>query len=103
MVDHQRSILDWVVTILGVILIAIAILVLGADAQLSFEASEPRYKPLGEYWYELHRGSYNGIQVLLERYLWPPLWDPLLLGIIQWPVWALTGPIGILMFAYGRR
>jgi hypothetical protein len=103
MADRQRTTFDWVLTILGLAFIAVSILALGWDAQLSFAEAEPTFKPIGLYWYELHVGSYNGIQVLLERYIWPPLWDPVLLSIIQWPVWVLFLPIGILLFIFGRR
>ena len=74
---------------------------LGADAQTSFEHAEPRFIPIGEYWYNWARGSYNGIQVFLERYVWPPLWDPGLLTVVQWPVWVVSGPLGIILFVLG--
>lgn len=101
--DGQRTIFDWVKIGIAAFFIVIAILALGHDAQLTFAAAEPDYKPIGAYWYELHRGSYNGLQVLLERYVWPPLWDPVMLTIIQWPVWVVAGPIGILLFIFGRK
>jgi len=103
MSERKTTTFDWIVIGLGLAFIAIAILTLGHDAQLTFAAAEPDYRPIGLYWYELHRGSYNGFQVLLERYIWPPLWDPVVLSVIQWPVWALSGPIGILLFVFGRR
>lgn len=100
---RERTIYDWVLTVLGILLIAIAILALGFDAQLSAEDAEPQFKALGQWWYELDRGSYNGIQVLLERHIWPPLWDPVLLTAVQWPVWVVVAPVGILLFIFGRR
>jgi len=103
MADRQRTTFDWIVTGLGIFFIGLSILLLGHDAQLTFEAAKPDYKPLGLYWYELHRGSYNGFQVLLERYIWPPLWDPVVLNIIQWPAWVLSGPVGIALLLWGRR
>jgi hypothetical protein len=103
MADRQRTIFDWVVTGLGIAFIALSILALGHDAQLTFKAAAPDFKPIGLYWYEISRGTYNGIQVLFERYLWPPLWNPVLLTIIQWPVWVITAPIGIGLLIWGRR
>jgi hypothetical protein len=103
MAQRKRTFFDWFLIGLAALFVGIAILTLAADANATFAAAEPRAKPLGLYWYELHRGSYNGLQVLLERYIWPPLWDPAMLSVIQLPVWVLTGPIGILLFVFGRR
>ncbi|MBN4046491.1 hypothetical protein JYU02_00665 [bacterium AH-315-P15] len=100
---RERTIFDWVLTILGLALIALAILALGFDAQLSAKESEPLFKALGQWWYELDRGSYNGIQVLFERHIWAPLWDPVLLTIVQMPVWVVAAPMGIILFVFGRR
>lgn len=101
--ERKRTLFDWFVLGIGVAFFAISILTLGNDAHMTFEAAQIDYKPIGQYWYELSIGTYNGIQVLLERYVWPPLWDPVLLSIIQWPVWVLTLPIGIILFVWGRR
>lgn len=103
----QRSAFQWIITILGATFIVIAILALGFDAQLSSAAMELDSKPIGEWWYELHRGSYGGVQVFLERYVWPAsvgiwLWETVVLNVIQWPVWVLFAPLGILLFVFGR-
>ncbi len=98
----QRTTFQWIQTVFGLALIAIAILALGYDAQLSSAEMEPQFKPIGQWWFELHRGSYGGVQVFLERYLWPPLWSHGLLPVIQWPVWVVAGPVGIIAFVFGR-
>ncbi len=100
---EERTTFRWVITILGVLLIAVAILALGADAKLSFAEMEPRFTQIGEYWYQFHRDSYGGIQVFIERKLnFPFLWDPILLTMVQWPAWVLAAPLGIIMFVWGR-
>lgn len=103
---RERTIFEWIIIGLGVFLIAVAILALGADAQASFEHAEPRFIPIGEYWYNWARGSYNGIQVFLERYVWPDwlgvwIWQNVMLNLIQWPVWVVSGPLGVLIFIFG--
>ena len=108
MTPRSRTTFDWVITIIGVAFIAIAILSLGYDAQLSAAEMEPQFKSIGLWWYELHRGTYNGFQVLLERYVWPAwlgiwVWENVVLNVVQWPVWVLAAPIGILLFVFGRR
>jgi len=100
---EERTPFRWVITIFGILLVAAAILALGADAKLTFAEAEPTFKPLGQYWYDFHRGSYGGIQVFLERKLHAPfLWDPILLTIVQWPSWFVSMPLGIVLFVWGR-
>ena len=100
---EERTPFRWAITIFGVFLIAVSILALGADAKLSFAEAEPSFKQIGEFWYHYHRDSYGGIQVFLERKLHAPfLWDPVLLTVVQWPIWFVTAPLGIIMFIWGR-
>ncbi len=41
--------------------------------------------PLGELWFRLNPGSLNLIQAVVERYIWPPLWDPAIASVLQLP------------------
>ncbi len=100
---ETRTPFRWFITIFGILLIAVAILALGADAKLSFAEMEPTYTQIGEYWYQFHRASYGGIQVFVERKLHAPfLWDPILLTFVQWPAWVAAAPMGIVLFIWGR-
>ena len=100
---EERTPFRWVITITGILLIAVAILALASDAKLSFEEMEPRFTAIGQYWYTYSRGSYGGIQVFVERKLHAPfLWDPVLLTFVQWPAWVAAAPLGIVMFIWGR-
>lgn len=57
-----------------------------------FEAVE--MSAAGELWYRLHPGSLELSQAVIERYLWPPLWNPGIVTILLWPaplVFAIPG------------
>lgn len=45
-----------------------------------------QFRRAGEIWYQLHRGSLNLLQAVIERYVWPTLWDPVLTSLLQLPV-----------------
>jgi hypothetical protein len=42
-------------------------------------------RPLGELWFKLDVGSLNLVQAVVERYIWPPLWDPVIASVLQIP------------------
>ncbi len=42
-------------------------------------------RPLGELWFKLDVGSLNLVQAVVERYIWPPLWDPAIASVLQIP------------------
>ena len=46
---------------------------------------------LGQVWYNLDPSSLNLVQAVIERYIWPPLWDPVILTMLRWPAWAVLG------------
>jgi hypothetical protein len=58
--------------------------------------------PLGQTWYSLHVESLNLAQVLLERYLWPPLWNPGVVTLLQWPTWVVFAGIAIVLGLVAR-
>ncbi len=62
-------------------------------------------QPLGAFWYGLSPASLNLLQAVIERYVWEALWDPLLIGLLQWPaalVFGLSGAV-VLAASFLRR
>ncbi len=39
----------------------------------------------------------------IERYVYPFLWDPLILSLLQLPTWIVFGVLGLLLYRIGRR
>ncbi|MGF1609938.1 MAG: hypothetical protein ACFCUQ_11120 [Kiloniellales bacterium] len=65
-----------------------------------------RLSPLGQIWFALDPGSLNLVQAVIERYVWPPLWDPAILWVLQQPaalVLLLPGVLLLLLIGRGRR
>ncbi len=63
-------------------------------------------RPLGELWFKLHVGSLNLVQAVVERYIWPPLWDPGISSLLQLPaalVFAVPAAVLVAFCHFQRR
>ena len=68
----------WLLTVL-------ALFLAGRDVVLWIDTGVLRPTPLGQVWYAIHPGSLNLVQAVIERYVHPFLWDPIIFGVLQWP------------------
>ena len=89
--------------VVGWLLLAAALALLGVEAIESLEAGAYQGLALGEVWYRLDAGSLNITQAVIQRYLHPALWDPVLITILQWPGWITAGAPGGALVALCRR
>ncbi len=63
-------------------------------------------RPLGELWFKLDVASLNLVQAVVERYIWPPLWDPAIASVLQIPAalfFALPAAILVALCHLRRR
>ena len=73
--------------------------VLGAAAVVAFandlisfaQTGTYRVIPAGQVWFDIHVASLNLTQAVVQRFLHPLLWDPVIATILQWPAWSLLG------------
>jgi hypothetical protein len=57
---------------------------------------------VGELWFDLHVGSLNLAQAVVQRYLHPALWDTVVLWLLQLPVWLVFALPGLLLTIFCR-
>lgn len=93
---------------LGFLLVAAGAGALIMDIMLRAPGAPFRLRPLGEAWYRLDAPSLNLVQAVVERYIWPPLWDPVALSVLEQPavlVFAVPGAILLLLafLPFGRK
>ena len=63
-----------------------------------------RISPAGQIWFDLDSDSLNLAQVVIERYVWAPLWHPVIATVLGWPaVFVLPVPGAVLLLACRRR
>ena len=58
---------------------------------------------LGQLVFELHSESLNLIQAVVERYLWPPLWDNVIFPILEVPAVLVFLAIALILLILCRR
>ncbi len=83
-------------------LAAAAVLISDLGALLS----SGRYAPLvlGELWAMIDRASLNLVQAVIQRYVWPWLWDPAIVAVLLLPVWVVLAlPGAALAWRFRRR
>ena len=59
---------------------------------------------LGQLWYQLNRSSLNLVQAVIQRYIHPFLWDPIIVTVLLWWAFAVLMVLGLLILALsGKR
>lgn len=87
---------------LGLVLLAAAILAFDLVSGLS-GAGLLGFVSLGDLWGRLSAGSLNLVQAIVQRYLFPALWDPVLVTFLLLPAWLVFGALGLLLTLSGGK
>ena len=82
---------------LGWILIIAAFYALWLELATYLDTGVYELGLLWAYWYVLSPGSLNFIQDIIQRYLFPELWDPIIVTILLCPAWVVLGVPGLLV------
>ena len=87
--------------LLGLILIAGALMVFGADALRSLESGEVGINSFAQVWAlldeRLGAASLDGFKAWAEAALPPAAWDPGVVSVLSYPAWAVLGVLGIII------
>lgn len=64
-----------------------------------------RWAPIavGQLWYDLNRSSLNLVQAVVQRYIHPFLWDPIIVTILLCWAFAVLMVLGVLILALSSR
>lgn len=87
-----------VLSTIGLLLALLGLGVLAYDVGQYAEYGGFQMTAVGDLWFSVHAASLNLVQAVIERYLWPPLWDPLITTILLWPAGIFYVVIGLLAF-----
>ena len=85
------------------LLLALALMAVGAEAVASLRAGAWQPMSLGQFWSDLDRGSLNMMQALVQRYLAPAIWDPGVIAVLQWPTWLIILIPAAIFLLLGHR
>lgn len=87
--------------VIGFGLIALGVLMLGYDLVTGLSgAGTLGFASLGELWGRVSSASLNLVQAIVQRYLFPALWDPVLVMLLLLPAWIVVGVPGLLLYLY---
>ncbi len=75
---------------IGVALLSAVVLVFDVANGLS-GAGLFGFVSLGDLWARMNGASLNLVQAIVQRYLLPALWDPMLVTVLLLPAWPLLG------------
>ena len=67
---------------LAVTSLAVAVILAVVDATRSIAASDLVLTPLGTSWFAVSPGTLNLAQAMVQRYVFPALWDPVIVTIL---------------------
>jgi hypothetical protein len=87
---------------IGWLCVALAIVAIGADGVNSLSIGYPRFTPLGAVWYRVSPATLGLAQAAIQRHIWPPLWDPVIVAILRLPVFLVAAAVGIVLLALCR-
>ncbi|MFQ5954545.1 MAG: hypothetical protein ACE5JZ_05735 [Kiloniellales bacterium] len=58
---------------------------------------------VGKLWHDLHVDSLNLAQAVIQRYLHPALWDPVIVWVLLLPAWLVFAVPGLGLSILCRR
>ena len=91
-------------SVTGLGFIALGALVLGHDLFTGLSGGGTLgFASLGDLWGRLSAPSLNLVQAIVQRYLLPALWDPVLVTFLLLPAWLVFGVPGLLLTLSGRK
>ena len=81
----------------GWLVLACAVIVFGADLFAFWESGNFTAAMLGELLFEFSPYTLNIAQVIVQRYLFPWLWDPPMIWLLNQPAAAVFAVLGVLL------
>ena len=95
----------FIIRTFSLIFLAIAILAAVVDALQSVAIGRVVLSPLGATWFEFHADSLNVSQAVIQRYVHPIIWDPIIQWILLQPTLAVFLVLSFLFYilAYKRK
>ena len=88
---HHHPFLQRMAGLAGWVLAAAALVAFANDLISFAQTGTYRVIPAGQVWFDIHVASLNLMQAVVQRFLHPLLWDPVIATMLQWPAWSLLG------------
>lgn len=78
----------------GLVFLALALAAIAFELWSAIHGGGYRMIAAGELWFKVHGPSLNLSQAIVQRYVHPVIWDPVIITLLKWPAWSIFGGIG---------
>ena len=89
--------------LIGWIIFLAGVSVLVRDVLVWIDTKRWAPMALGQLWYDLNHSSLNLVQAVVQRYIHPFLWDPIIVTILLSWAFAVLMILGVLLLVVFRR
>ena len=86
--------------IIGIFLVTVACLIILTELLL-LVTGYGLLRPWGQIWFEVHSGSLNLTQAIIQRYIAAWIWDFIFIPLLGMPAWKSLTAIALLLFVAG--
>src|SRR5262249_20938809 len=83
--------------VIGWIALLFGAAVLVRDVLVWFDIKHWAPLALGQLWYDLNRSSLNFVQAVVQRYIHPFLWDPVIVSVLLFWAFAVLMAVGAVL------
>jgi hypothetical protein len=85
--------------LIGWIILLAGLAVLVRDVLVWIDTKHWAPIALGQLWYDSSRSSLNLVQAVVQRYIHPFLWDPIIVTVLLWWAFAVLMILGLVILA----
>ena len=89
--------------LIGWIVFLAGLSVLVRDALVWIDTKHWAPIALGQLWFALDRSSLNLVQAVVQRYIHPFLWDPIIVTALLWWAFAVLMVLGLVILSLSGR
>ncbi|MCZ4271860.1 hypothetical protein [Maritalea porphyrae] len=92
--------------LIGSLFLALMLIMIVMDGAKVLSSNELVFTPLGQIWFEIDRAldtlTLNTLQAIIQRYVHPIVWDPIIVTILGAPAWLICAILGVFFLFLGR-
>lgn len=95
-----------IMRLIGSLFLALMLIMIVMDGAKVLSSNELAFTPLGQIWFEIDRAlgtlTLNTLQAIVQRYVHPIVWDPIIVTVLGAPAWLICAILGVVFLFLGR-
>ncbi len=102
-IKTRKAMIRFLLRLIGLVSLAAAFILVIYDGTKSIAGNAFSFTSVRALWELINAASLAKVEPLIKPYAGGLLWDPLMVGILSAPSWALLGIFGIIFILLGRK